>query len=123
MGNPVNWFEIYVNDMERARAFYSAVFLHELTHLTAPGDLEMWNFPMDPEAPNAGGALVKHADGKPGMGGTLVYFKCDDVADELGRVEAAGGKIFRDKMSIGDYGFIGLILDTEGNMVGLHSMK
>jgi hypothetical protein len=56
-------------------------------------------------------------------GGTLVYFGCDDCAVEGGRVTAAGGRIERDKMSIGQYGFILLAVDTEGNMIGLHSLK
>jgi predicted enzyme related to lactoylglutathione lyase len=58
-----------------------------------------------------------------GGNSTLVYFECDDCAVEGSRVTAAGGKIERDKLSIGQYGFIVLAVDTEGNMFGLHSMK
>jgi uncharacterized protein len=57
------------------------------------------------------------------VGGTLVYFSTEEITAELGRVEAAGGKIFRQKQDIGEFGFIALIEDTEGNMIGLHSMK
>jgi hypothetical protein len=35
----------------------------------------------------------------------------------------AGGRLEREKMSIGPYGFIALAYDTEGNMIGLHSMQ
>ena len=59
----------------------------------------------------------------PGGGGTLVYLRCDDCAVELARVEAAGGKIHRGKFPIGEYGHCALIVDTEGNLVGLHSMR
>lgn len=57
----------------------------------------------------------------PGGNSTLVYFSCDDCAVEAQRVSQAGGVVEQAKMSIGEYGFISLIKDTEGNMVGLHS--
>ena len=120
--NAVRWFEIYVQDMARARRFYESVFGTRLEKLES-GDLEMWAFPMSDSHPGASGALVR-MPGVPSMpGGTLVYFGCDDCAVEGGRVTAAGGKIERDKMSIGQYGFILLAVDTEGNMIGLHSLK
>ena len=119
--NPVGWFEIYVQDMNRAKAFYEAVFETKLEKLPA-GDLEMWNFGMDGNTSGAPGALV-HMPGCPsGGGGTLVYFSCDDCATEAARVVPAGGAIFKEKFSIGQYGFIALVKDTEGNLIGLHSM-
>ena len=119
--NPVGWFEIYVQDMPRARAFYEKVLGLTLDKLPVD-DLEMYSFPMAMDAPGSSGALVKMA-GVPSGGSTLVYFVCDDCAVEGGRVVDAGGKIHRDKMSIGQYGFVVLAVDTEGNMFGLHSMK
>lgn len=120
--NPVGWFEIYVDDMERARAFYEQVFRTRLQKLTADG-LDMYAFGMSQETWGAAGALVKF-DGMPaGVGGTLVYFSCDDCAVEGDRVEAAGGTLVRPKMSIGEYGHIVLARDTEGNLIGLHSMQ
>ena len=83
----------------------------------------MWAFPMQNGGAGAAGALVK-MDGFPSGGNsTLVYFVCDDCALEEGRVTSSGGKIQKAKMSIGEYGFISLAIDTEGNMFGLHSMK
>ena len=120
--NPVGWFEIYVDDMARARAFYEQVFQTQLQKLTADG-LDMYAFEMSQETWGASGALVKF-DGMPaGVGGTLVYFSCDDCAVEGARVEAAGGTLVRPKMSIGEYGHIVLAKDTEGNLIGLHSMQ
>ena len=119
--NSVGWFEIYVDDMERARKFYETVIGVTLEKL--PVDVEMMTFPMDPEAPGSAGALV-HMDGfKAGGNSTLVYFSCEDCANEESRVEGAGGNIFKTKFSIGEYGFISLVTDTEGNMIGLHSLK
>lgn len=120
--NPVGWFEIYVQDMNRAKAFYERVFDGTLEQL--PGaDLDMWTFPMDMAASGAPGALV-HMPGCPSGGNsTLVYFSCEDCAVEQARAVEAGGSIFKEKFSIGQHGFIALVNDTEGNMIGLHSMK
>ena len=121
--NPVNWFEIYVQDMPKAKAFYEAVLQVELQSLMPPdGELSMFAFPGNPDDPGASGALVKVTDKDSAVNSTIVYFSCADCAVEESRVEAAGGKLQRPKMSIGDYGFISLALDTDGNMFGLHSM-
>ena len=122
--NPVGWFEIYVGDMTRAKAFYEAVFQKTLNELPVPTpDLEMWAFPWVDEGDGAAGALVKMEGCPSGGNSTLVYFTCEDCAVEASRVTAAGGGIFKDKFSIGQYGFIALVTDTAGHMIGLHSMK
>ena len=121
--NAVRWFEIYVQDMARARRFYETVLGVKLEQLGPVGeDLEMWAFQMSPDRPGAGGALVRTPGMPSAPGGTLIYFGCDDCAVEAGRVDKAGGKIQREKMSIGEYGHIVLAIDTEGNLIGLHSM-
>ncbi|UNK49536.1 VOC family protein [Lysobacter sp. S4-A87] len=122
MNNPVGWFEIYVQDMPRARAFYEAVLARKLERLESPG-IEMWAFTMEPDQPGAGGSLVRMEGVPSGGNSTLVYFISEDCAVEAARVVAAGGKIFKEKFSIGEYGFIALAFDTDGNMFGLHSMK
>jgi predicted enzyme related to lactoylglutathione lyase len=58
-----------------------------------------------------------------GGNSTIVYFSCEDCGFEATRVTTAGGRIMRDKFSIGEYGFIVLAFDTEGNIIGLHSLK
>lgn len=123
MKNPISWFEIYVDDMNRAVAFYESVFQVKLESLLDPSDTDviMMAFPANMEQHGASGAIVKMSDMKAGGNSTLVYFACDDCAVETARVEAAGGKLLREKMSIGEYGFIGLAHDTEGNMIGFHS--
>jgi predicted enzyme related to lactoylglutathione lyase len=120
--NPVGWFEIYVADMERARRFYEQVFQTTLEKLPMD-ELEMWTFPMEQEKWGAAGALVRVEGFPVGANSTLVYFSCDDCAVEASRVEAAGGRLQREKMSIGEYGHIALAFDTEGNLIGLHSMQ
>lgn len=123
--NVVGWFELYVNDMARAKAFYQAVFERELQALPGVGsdDMQMLAFPMVDNAYGAPGALVKSAHMKPGTGGSLVYFSCEDCAVQGARVQASGGKVCQAKMSIGPYGFIVIAEDTEGNTIGLHSMR
>ncbi|MEO5813466.1 MAG: VOC family protein [Rhodanobacter sp.] len=122
--NPVGWFEIYVQDMARAQAFYESVLDTKLDALGDPNDstVEMRAFPMDMESQGAAGALTKMHGFPSGGNSTLVYFTCADCAEEAGRVLAAGGRLQREKFAIGEYGFIALAFDTEGNLFGLHSM-
>ena len=126
--NAVGWFEIYVDDMTRARTFYEAVFEVKLERLTAeggeaPDSLQMWAFRGDPDAGGAAGSIVKMDGCKAGGNSTIVYFSCADCAVEAARAAANGGRIFKDKFSIGQYGYIALVEDTEGNVIGLHSMQ
>lgn len=130
--NPVAWFEIYVQDVARAKTFYETVLQVTLQKLPPPpapegepqpGAMELWSFPMSQQDYGASGALV-HMEGVPSGGsGTMVYFSCEDCAVEAARAAEAGGSIFRAKMPIGEYGFIALVNDTEGNLIGLHSMR
>jgi uncharacterized protein len=120
--NPVRWFEIYVQDMDRAKKFYEAVFKVKLQRLNSPG-LEMWSFPMQMGQMGTAGALVRMEGAPSGGNSTIVYFACADCAVEEALAEKHGGKIQKGKMSIGEYGYISLVYDTEGNMIGLHSMK
>ena len=121
--NPVVWFEIYVNDLQRAQRFYERVFQVKLENLDTPApDIEMLSFPMRQNAAGAAGALCKMPGYNP-SGGTIIYFACDDCAVEEARVAPAGGRVEKTKTSIGQYGAISLVVDTEGNMIGLHSMN
>jgi predicted enzyme related to lactoylglutathione lyase len=120
--NPVIWFEIYVQEMERAKRFYESVFQVTLSRINTP-DMEMWSFPMEMNQVGAGGALVKMAGVPSGGNSTLVYFSCADCAVEEARVASSGGKVEKGKFSIGEFGFIALVYDSEGNMIGLHSMQ
>ena len=122
--NPVVWFEIYVQDMARAKRFYEAVLGQTLTQLEIPiPGMELWSFPMQQDVMGATGALVRMEGKDSGGGGTLVYFSCADCSVEAAKAAANGGQLFRGKFPIGQYGFIALVYDTEGNMIGLHSMQ
>lgn len=120
--NPVGWFEIYVTDLERAKRFYETVFQVELQPLPTPADdIEMLMFPGDPQNAGCCGALARMEGCTPGGGGTIVYFSCRDCGEEEGRVEGAGGNVVKPKFTIGPYGFISLVTDPDGNMIGLHN--
>ncbi len=122
--NPIVWFEIYVDNMERAAKFYETALNIKLENMLSPtdDDMQMRTFADNMETYGCGGALVKMEDVKAGGNSTLIYFDSADCTTEEQRIEQAGGKIHRPKMSIGEQGFISLFSDTEGNMVGLHSM-
>ena len=124
--NLFTWVEIYVEDMSRAQKFYETVFEIQMSVLPMPegmGDMLMVSFPWAEGERNISGALVKMQDMKPGTGGTLVYFACNDCSVEENRVENAGGKVLQPKMPIGEHGFCSVVMDTEGNAIGLHSMN
>jgi uncharacterized protein len=122
--NAIGWFDIYVNDMKRAVAFYESVLKQKLEKIGDPtGETQMMSFPGDMSSYGAAGALVKSEHSRPGMGGTMVYFSVEDCSAEESRVAAAGGKIVRPKFSIGQFGWVALCEDTEGNMFGFNSMK
>jgi len=123
--NAIGWFDIFVSDMQRAATFYQTVFQKTLEDMSDPTDnnAQMRSFPTDMAAYGAGGALVKRAGASPGAGGTVIYFGVEDCAVEESRVSEAGGKVINPKMSIGQFGWVSLCMDTEGNMIGLSSMK
>lgn len=124
--NPVVWFEIYTDNLQRARKFYETVLQTELTELPdfATDELQMVVFPSTREVKNgAAGALVKMEGITAGNNSTLVYFASEDCSIEEARIEQAGGSVLKPKMAIGEYGFIMIAIDTEGNTFGIHSMK
>lgn len=126
ISNPFVHVEIYVDDMDRAVRFYEQVLdckLHPMNNPDAEDSSQMVSFPWAENAPNCGGALIKMKGMPAGGSGTVVYFGSEDCAKELGRVEAAGGKVCREKFSIGEYGFCGIATDSEGNTIGFHSMN
>ena len=122
--NVIGWFDLYVADMDRAVGFYEAVFAQTLAPMGDPtGESVTRAFPADMTAYGASGALVQSPYGKPGAGGTMVYFSVEDCADSEARVQAAGGTIVRPKFSIGEFGWVSLCVDTEGNPFGLNSRR
>lgn len=120
--NPVCWFEIPVNDMEKAKKFYESVFDFELT-FSEMGPYIMAMFPMIQDASGTSGSLMKSEGYKPSKTGSLLYFCVDDIEATLTKVTAGGGITILPKTSIGEYGFIAHFEDCEGNKVALHSTK
>lgn len=122
--NAVGWFDIYVDDLDRAVAFYEAVFAQTLEPMGDPtGETLMRSFSGNMSAYGAAGALVKSARARAGVGGTMVYFSVEDCAAVEPRVVAANGTVVRPRFSIGPFGWVSICMDTEGNMFGLNSMK
>lgn len=124
--NVVCWFEVPVTDIDRAIAFYSTVFGYELQAQQFGDEIMAW-FPWAEGKDGASGSLVYHKEKyTPSEHGVTIYFSApsEDLANELSRVENAGGKIIQEKTHIAEgYGYYALIIDTEGNRIGLHSKK
>ncbi len=120
--NPVGWFEIYVQNLRRAKKFYESVFQVKLKRLNNP-TVEIWGFPSELNRWGAGGAIIKMEGYPSGGNSTIVYFSCENCSTVEKRVVKYGGSIEKKKFSIGEYGFISFVVDTEGNTFGLHSLK
>jgi predicted enzyme related to lactoylglutathione lyase len=122
MKNVLSWFEIPVTDMTRAAKFYEAMLDSKLKKENFGGmEMAMW-IPDDRAA--LGGALVVDPKRQPSPGGALVYFNVNGRINEcISRAREAGGEIILPHTDIGDPGFIAIIRDTEGNLVGLHAER
>ena len=121
--NPIGWIEIPVSDMNRAIAFYNSIFEWDISAIEFGGFIMAW-FPNDHESYGCSGSLVHHEDYQPSLDGAVVYFACEDMSAVLSRVKGAGGKVLQDKKQISpEHGFMGLIIDSEGNRIALHSQK
>lgn len=118
--NALNWFEIPVTDVARAKKFYETIFDIEMQVVEMMG-MEMAMFPS--QSPKSSGALVKSSNHTPSATGSVIYLNGNpDLQQVLDRIENAGGKITMPKTNIDpETGNMAFIMDTEGNLVGLHS--
>ncbi|WP_159475074.1 VOC family protein [Dyadobacter sp. 3J3] len=117
--NALNWFEISVTDIERAQKFYETIFEVTMHPMEMMG-MQMSMFPS--ESPKSCGALVQSPNHKPSTEGAVIYLNANpDLQLVLDRIEKAGGQVTMPKTSIGENGNMAFFIDTEGNMVGLHS--
>ena len=125
MKNAISWFEIGTTNLERATKFYETILGITLTPLDLP-NIRMRMFPLDDMMTQVGGALVDSGGfHKPSAtDGPLIYLNGNpDVQLILDKVEKAGGKIMVPKTMISpDYGYMAVIMDTEGNRIGFHSV-
>ncbi|XZF14149.1 VOC family protein [Chitinophagaceae bacterium MMS25-I14] len=122
----INWFEIPVNDFDRAKNFYEAIFGYEMPERQM-GNTRMGFLLYDFQNDGRGGAIVYDPEFyKPSADGSLIYLNCDpDLQVMLDKVEPAGGKILRGKIIVApdaNLGYWALIQDTEGNRIAFHSM-
>lgn len=122
--NPVGWFEIPVTDLVRARTFYEHVLGIKLEEPIAHDGYEMCFFPGAMEDfPGTSGALSKGVESVPGPHGITIYFSCEDIEEACVRAEASGGTVAEPLTDLGQYGEMALVMDSEGNRVGLHRNK
>jgi predicted enzyme related to lactoylglutathione lyase len=123
MQNAINWFEIPVADLPRASAFYAEVLRIEL-RTERFQDTPMAIFPYAAAEHAVGGALVHDPRRRPSTAGAVVYLNAgSDIRGAVGRAAKAGGLVTMPVTDIGAPGFIALIQDTEGNLVGLHEAR
>ena len=122
--NALNWFEIPVNDFERARHFYQVVFGIHMDVDNMMG-MKMAFFPMEMGTGHVSGAIVQSDFHKPSMEGSLIYLNANpDMNEIVKRIETEGGEILMPKTHISDeIGYMAFFRDSEGNRVALHSQN
>lgn len=122
MNNPVCYFEIPVTDLERAIAFYNAVFGYQFERVDIDGNA-MALFPAFDKANGITGALAKGNSYTPGKQGSRIYFSVVSIEETLQKVKLTGGKVLYPETSVGAYGSVAEFEDSEGNCIALHSVK
>lgn len=122
MKNPVCYFEIPVTDLERAIAFYNAVFDYQFDRTNIDGN-EMALFPAFDQASGITGALAKGDSYVPGKQGSRIYFSVVSIKETLQKVKQAGGEVLYPETSVGAYGSVAEFEDSEGNCIALHSVN
>ena len=125
MNNAISWFEIPATDLPRAQKFYETIFGIKMVPMDME-NIKMRMFPLDDMMTQIGGAVVDSGGfHKPSLtDGPLIYLNGNpDVQNVLNKVEAAGGTIMVSKTQISpEYGYMAVLVDTEGNRIGLHSI-
>jgi uncharacterized protein len=120
--NVINWFEISVSDIARAKKFYETIFDIKMDESEMMG-MKMAFFPAEPMNGKVSGGLVQGDMHKPSADGAKLYLNGNpDLNMALGKVEGAGGKVVMPKTQISpEIGHMAFFIDTEGNAIALHS--
>ena len=120
MSSVINGFDIPAKEFDRAVKFYESVLGAHLIQENMLG-ARMAIFPAKPG--EATGAIMARDGVVPATGGTTIYLKAgDDLSVAVKRVETAGGKVLHPKTFIKEgLGYFAILLDSEGNSIGLHS--
>jgi hypothetical protein len=121
-GNALNWFEISVTDISRAKKFYEEIFGIKMEEQEMM-EMKMAYFPADMMNGKVGGGLVESAFHKPSADGVKVYLNANpDMEAILAKIEGAGGQVMMPKTKISDeIGYMAGFVDSEGNHIALHS--
>ena len=119
--NALNWFEIPVTDISRAKKFYETIFEISMEDMEMSG-MKYAMFPFDPMKGKVAGGLAQSPMHTPSATGSIIYLNANpDLQKVLDRIEKAGGKVTMPKTSIGENGYMAFFSDTETNTVALHS--
>ena len=122
--NALNWFEIPVTDMQRAKHFYQVIFGIHMEDMDMQG-MQMAMFPYEQNSGRLSGALVKSDFHRPSHDGVIIYLNANpDLKDVLDRIESEHGEVVMPKTKITDeIGYMAFFIDSEGNRVALHSQN
>jgi predicted enzyme related to lactoylglutathione lyase len=116
--NRVVWFDIPVENLDRAQAFYAAVLGVKVQREQFDG----YSFCVIEHGEGNGGCLVPGTESISATAGILVYLNVDGrIRDACTQVGKLGGRIIEATHPIGPHGFRAIVVDSEGNRIALHS--
>jgi len=120
--NALNWFEIPVADLNRAKKFYETIFDIEMREMIVGKDT-LYAFPYEPGAGTISGAIIKDENAISKMDGVTLYLNANpNIETVINKIEEAGGKVLIPKTEIDpEIGFMCFFNDTEGNRLALHA--
>ncbi|HRK32327.1 MAG TPA: VOC family protein [Tepidisphaeraceae bacterium] len=114
----VRYLEIPVTDMDRAVAFYEAVFDIRLERVTVDG-YAMAHFPSSRERVGANVTLAQGDVYVPSKHGAIVYFHLIDIDRVMSRATARGAAVLFAKKEVTPGTWVAEFEDSEGNRIAL----
>jgi len=115
-------FHLPVNDMERAKKFYSDIFSWEITKIpkhtqyqkVKTVETDENEIPLEPGAINGAFYVKESPEDYP-----EITIEVSSIDDYLKKITKSRGKAITPKTAVGDMGFYAEFVDPEGNVMGL----
>lgn len=116
MANPFVHVELNTTDVDKAKQFYGKLFDWKLEDMPMGGDFG--NYTIIGVGEGTGGGMMKHPmPGAPSM--WLSYVAVDDIKSATAKAKSLGAHVVRDVTEVSNMGWISIITDPTGAVVGL----
>ena len=120
MGNPFVHIELNTPDPDKAKAFYSKLFDWKLEDIPNPA-VPDGKYTMVNVGKGTGGGIMTQIPGGPL--GWLAYVQVDDIRSATAKAKTLGAAIMKDVEEIKDMGWLSIVKDPTGAVLGLWQAK